>query len=177
VVAPIDEETLVERLKNGDEGAFATFYLRHARYVARVVFRLLGDDADLDDIVQETFVQAAEGIRRLEDPSMARRWLVTIAVRRVSRVLRRRRRWRWFGRLLGTTAPRVSDPRDRQPVDDLDEALGQLPPDLRIAWILTRIEDEPLTEVARHCGVSLATVKRRIATAEQRLQRRLHGSS
>lgn len=70
-------------------------------------------------------------------------------------------------------APRASDPRDRQPVDELSDALARIPEDVRIPWILHRIEQLSLPEAAAACEVSLATVKRRIADAEARLQRRL----
>src|SRR5262249_32830779 len=52
----------------------------HARYIASVVHRIVGDDADLDDIVQETFVEAMKS--RLSEVESMRAWLVTIAVRR-----------------------------------------------------------------------------------------------
>lgn len=70
-------------------------------------------------------------------------------------------------------APRASDPRDRQPVDELYEELERLSPDLRIPWTLHRVEQLTLPETARACELSLATVKRRIAEAEERLERRL----
>jgi RNA polymerase sigma-70 factor (ECF subfamily) len=70
-------------------------------------------------------------------------------------------------------APRCSDPRDRAAVDDLYEALSRVPPDLRIPWILHRVEHLSLPETAAACDVSLATVKRRIKDAEERLERRV----
>jgi DNA-directed RNA polymerase specialized sigma24 family protein len=48
-----------------------------------------------------------------------------------------------------------------------------LPGKLRVPWVLNRIADETLPEVATLCDTSLATVKRRIAEAEKRLKRRL----
>ena len=157
----------------GDDEAFTVLYQRHARYVAGVVYRILGSDADVDDVVQETFLDARAGLASLADARALRGWLVTIAVRRVHRLLRRRRRRAllFFG--LVDTSPRSSDPRDRQPADDLYDALERLPPDLRLPWTLARVEELTLPEVAEACEVSLATVKRRIAEAEERIARRL----
>lgn len=149
-------------------------YDRHARYIAGVVHRILGGrDGEVDDIVQETFIDAIEGIARLEDPLAARAWLVSVAVRRTHRFLARRRRRALFAFWTDQVAARASDPRDRQPVDELYDALERIPADVRIPWVLHRIEQLSLPETAAACEVSLATVKRRIADAEDRLERRL----
>ena len=158
-----------------DVGArdFEALYAKHARYVAGVVHRLMGQDGEVDDIVQETFVDAIEGLERLRDPSAVRAWLVTVAVRRTRRVLASRRRRMMFAFWTVDFAPRASDPRDRAPVDDLYDALARVPADLRIPWVLHRVERLSLPETAAACEVSLATVKRRIADAEERIERRL----
>ena len=50
--SPADDEALVAALRAGDRHAFRRFYHRHSRYVAGTVYRLLGNDHELDDIVQ-----------------------------------------------------------------------------------------------------------------------------
>lgn len=156
-------------------GDFEALYAKHARYIAGVVHRVMGHDGEVDDIVQETFVDAIEGLRRLHSshPSAVRAWLVTVAVRRTRRVLSSRRRRMMFAFWTVDYAPRASDPRDRAPVDELYDALARVPEDLRIPWVLHRVEHLSLPETAAACEVSLATVKRRIADAEERIQRRL----
>ena len=168
----IGDAELAIRAKT-DESAFAALYARHAPYVARVAFRLLGSDADVDDVVQDTFLDAAGAIGDLLDPNAVRAWLASIAVRRVHKVLRKRHRRTIFSMLFAQVSPSSSDPRDRQPVDELYDALDRIPDELRIPWTLARVEQLTLNEVANICGVSLATVKRRIAEAEERLERRL----
>ena len=160
-------------MQSDDDTAFAELYTRHAGYVARVVFRLMGNDAEVDDIVQDTFVAAADGIGAVNEPSSIRRWLVVIAVRRVRRTLARRRVRRWFGMQMAEMGPRASDPADRRLVDELYDALDRLPDEMRIPWVLARIEQQPLKDVAEACAVSLATVKRRISDADERLERKL----
>ncbi|HEY8430134.1 MAG TPA: sigma factor, partial [Sandaracinaceae bacterium] len=56
-LVPEPDEVLVERARAGDERAFAKLYRRHAPYVAGVVYRLMGDELELDEIVQDTFVE------------------------------------------------------------------------------------------------------------------------
>ena len=157
-----------------DPETFEAIYAAHARYVAGVVHRIMGrTDGELDDIVQDTFLDAFEGLQTIDEPRAVRAWLVTVAVRRTRRILARRRRRALFAFFAKDYGPRASDPRDRSAVDDLYDALGRIPEDLRIPWVLHRVEQMSLPEAATACEVSLATVKRRIADAEERLERRL----
>lgn len=170
---PADDALLVEQARKGDDRAFATLYRRHARYVAGVVYRITGNDSEVDDVLQEAFTDAACALDDLRDPSGFRAWLVMIVVRRVHKRLAKRRRFRFLSRAVELVHPRSSNPHDQRVVDELYEALEQLPPDLRVPWVLHHVEGETLPEVAKMCDVSLATVKRRIAEAEVRVNRRL----
>lgn len=171
--ASVPDEVLVERILRDDTQAFRELYLRYSRYIAGVVVRLMGDDAELEDVVQDTFVRAAERLHTLRSHALVRPWLVTIAVRFArGRLARRRRRGR-LTREVGRAAPKSSDPRQRAPADELYAALDQIPERFRVPWFLARVEGEKLEDVANACGVSLATVKRRIGAAQQRLDRRL----
>ncbi len=170
-----DDEVLVGRVLRGDRSAFRELYGRHGRYVAGVVYRLMGDDAELEDIVQDTFVRAAERLSSLRVPGQVRPWLATIAVRLAQSRLARRRRRDFLRLQLTRAAPTTSDPRDRAPADELYSALDQVPDKLRVPWILHRVEGWRLEDVAASCDVSLATIKRRIADAQARLDRRLGG--
>ena len=171
-----DDATLIAQAAAGDDRAFALLYKRHARYVAGVVYRLAGNDADLEDVVQEAFCDAAAALRSLRDPAGLRPWLARIAVRRLYSRFRRLRRWRWLVGATRKIAPASSDPRARARVDHLYEVLDGLRLTLRTPWVLHVIEGETLPDVAQICGVSLATAKRRIAEAEAQIDRRLHAT-
>jgi RNA polymerase sigma-70 factor (ECF subfamily) len=171
-----DDEELVRLAGQGDTRAFSLLYRRHARYVAGVAYRLMGDAAELDDVVQETFVAAFHGLAGLTTPSLLRRWLVTVALRQVARRLQARQRRRWLGQELERQSPVCSDPALQREVHELYAALEQLPPRYRLPWVLSRVEGEAIADVAALCGVSLATTKRRLAHADRALERRLkHG--
>jgi RNA polymerase sigma-70 factor (ECF subfamily) len=98
---------------------------------------------------------------------------VTIAVRFTKERLGRRRRRGLLRQEVTRHFPTMSDPRDRAAADELYAALDQVPEKYRIPWFLARVEGEKLEDVATACGVSLATVKRRIQEAQNRLDRRL----
>lgn len=171
---PDDDAVLVERARTGDERAFAQLYRRHARYVAGVAYRLMGDELELDDVVQEAFLALRESLDALREPAHVRYWIVRVAVRSAKKRMERRRR---RIRLLSSQPPPpiASDPALDDELRALFEALATLSPDLRIPWTLHKIEGETLPRVAELCEVSLATVKRRVAEAEERLGRKLDG--
>jgi RNA polymerase sigma-70 factor (ECF subfamily) len=173
IPTPSDDE-LVARVREGDEAAFSALYKRHARYVAGVVYRLLGSDANLEDIVQETFVIGLRQLGSLRDGHALRRWLSTIAIRRVKRDLAARYKRRELDEELGAVMPRVTEPSAREEIHALYEALEKLPDKLRVPWILHHIEGETLPAVAELCDSSLTSVKRHIGAADKRLRRLGH---
>jgi RNA polymerase sigma-70 factor (ECF subfamily) len=171
--APEPDETLVCRAQGGEHSAFDTLYLRHATYVAGTVYRVCGQDADLEDVVQEAFVSACRELGKLRDPARFRSWVVRIALREAMRGLAKRRRRRVIDVALARSTPKTSDPRVLEPADALYRALDRLPDKLRAPWSLNKIAGLDLNETAQVCAVSLATVKRRISAAEKRLRRSL----
>jgi len=153
-------------------------YRRYCRYVAAVVLRLGGRDQEVDDLVQDVFVEAARGIGRLREADAIKGWLATIAVRQVRRRLRLRR----VRRLLrlgdrapdyGTLVDPAASPVDKLVVRAVYEVLDALPVVDRLAFSLHRIEGEGVDAVARMCGCSAATAKRRIARAQAAIEARL----
>lgn len=158
------------RLADPPPLAAEDLYARYAKYVARLGFRLLGRDDGLDDLVQDVFLAATAAKLRSSNEHEARGWLATVTVRLAGRVLRRRRLARFFGldegpdeRLLSTGA----SPETVTLMAQLYRRLDAAPTAERLAWTLRYVENEPLDEVARLCGCSLATAKRRIAAVQR----------
>lgn len=166
-----DDGVLLAQAASGSERAFTQLYRRYARYVATIAYRIMGSDAELDDVVQEVFLDAAGALASVREAEGLRGWLGRITVRRIHKRLARRRRWRWLLREQQEVAVTVSDPALKTRVTDLYRALERLPPDTRIPWVLHVIEGETLPDVARMCDVSLATAKRRIAKAAAHVER------
>jgi RNA polymerase sigma-70 factor (ECF subfamily) len=167
---PADEE-LVRRARGGDEWATEAIYRRHVRRIASVAQRLLRDDSEVEDVVQETFVIAFEKLDRLVEPAALGGWLAQIAVSRVHR----RFRWRKWTRLwagaeleasLHDQASNDASPEQRAELALVDRALSRMPLKLRTPWVLRHVNGERLEDVAVACSCSLATVKRRLAEAE-----------
>ena len=158
--------------------SFEQIYRRYSRYVAAIVLRLDPGVPDLDDVVQDVFLAAAGGFKRLRDPSAAKAWLATAAVRMVRRRLRLRRMWRWLGMGDDDRPPAAlidagANPVDRLLLGAVYEVLDGMAVDDRVAFVLHCIEGETLDDVARICLCSLATAKRRIARAQHAIDARV----
>jgi RNA polymerase sigma-70 factor (ECF subfamily) len=173
ILRVVDDHELVNSVKEGEQGAFRELYQRHARSVAGTVYRLLGRDDEVDDVIQETFLEAYRAMGDLRDPGSVRGWLRTTAVRCTYRKLRRRRRRRRLTKLVQQDAHVEVNSRDEELTATLYTALEQIDPDLRVPWILRHLEERSLAEVADMCEISVATTKRRLAKARDRLRRRL----
>lgn len=146
----------------------------HSKYVAAIGIRLLGRDNDIDDFLQDVFIEAGDGLKSVRDPKAVRAWLATLAVRKARRAIRKRMLLR---RIFLTTqedaAPAISkdaSPMERYLLLRCYEVLETLSANQRLAWTLRHIEGETLPEVARMCECSLATAKRWIRKANERVQ-------
>lgn len=171
----LSQEDLIRRSVDGDETAFAALYRAHARYVAGVAYRLLGHPAEVDDVVQDTFVAALRGLAQLQEPAALRRWLIIVATRQVQQRLAQRARKYHISRDLVEVLQEKSDAEAATRVDDLYDALSRLDPKVRLPWILVRVEGQALSDAAEACEISLATLKRRVAIADERVKKRLGG--
>lgn len=153
-------------------------FRRFAPYVAKVGARLLGRADEVDDLVQDVFLDAVRGLRSLREARAIRAWLATVAVRHARRRLRRRALWSALGLGRGVEAELLVDertsPETRAEVMALYRALDGVAADARIAWILSVVEGHSLEEVAALGGYSRATAHRRIQTAQAAVEAALH---
>ena len=156
-----------------DPRNFDDVFRRYSPYVARVALRLLGNDSEVDDLVQDVFLEAHRGLGSLREAGALGGWLARICVRRATRRLRRRRLLALLS--LDTVAERdlpvevAASPEQRAEVARLYQRLDRMPAVDRVAWLLRHVEGESLDEIVRLCGCSKSTVQRRLRSAEARL--------
>jgi RNA polymerase sigma-70 factor (ECF subfamily) len=153
-------------------------FQRYAPYVATIGFRLLGRDDELDDLVQDVFIEAHRGLHQIRDAGAAKGWLARVAVRGAIRRLRRRRLRAFFSLDAVSEHEALVDaaatPEERAHVASTYRLLARLPIAQRVAWILRHIEGETLDGIAALCGCSKATVQRRIRAAQKTLEDAAH---
>jgi RNA polymerase sigma-70 factor (ECF subfamily) len=167
---PEDERELVQRFRNGEAGAFEALYDGYGDRVYRFCFRLCGQAADAEDLTQEVFIAAYQGLDRFAGRSSLATWLYRIALYR----------WR---RLQGAAPPIVPlelEPEGTAAVSDpapsrierlsLESALARLPESLRDAFLLVKAEGLKYREAARVLGVPQGTVQSRVHDAVARLR-------
>jgi RNA polymerase sigma-70 factor, ECF subfamily len=171
VVAYASDEALVQGLRSRNPAALSAFHERFSGHVLRVLGRLLGGSRDLSDAHHDTFVRALSSLATLRDPAALKAWMTSVAVFTARTNIQRRRRRRWLLFFAPDELPPVVAPpyegEAREALAATYRALERLPADERIAFALRRIEGMDLREVADACGVSLATIKRRLARAEE----------
>ncbi len=149
-------------------------FRRYASYVAAVAHRLLGRDDDVDDTVQDVFVAAVRGLHNIRDPNAVKAWLARIAVRSARRRLQKRRVRSFLGldepSVYAEVTDRSANPEQKALLSRVYRVLEGIPVNERIAWTLRFVEGEPLENVAQLSGCSLATAKRRIASASRTIE-------
>ena len=168
---PTDAE-LVEAALSGVQRAKERLYRRHVRMVVGLAHRVLPSDPEVDDLVQDAFVAAFEGLERLDNPQAFASFVASITVRGARRRIRRRRMKRRLGLVRGEPGDADRTVSSEAPPDVAAELralysiLESLPDDARIALVLRRVEGLTIPEIANLMDLSPATVKRRISEGE-----------
>lgn len=165
-----DDVALVAALRRRDHDAWSRLVDRFTPDVERLVAGVMGVDADLADIVQDVFVRVLEGAHRIREPSALRGWIASVAVFTARGHIRRRQRWRWLRFFAPADLPEPPAAAAGQEgyllLRATYQVLDSLQADQRVAFTLRFVAEMELTEVAAACGVSLATIKRRLNRAE-----------
>lgn len=168
---------LIERLARGDQWAKEALYRRYVKLVWSTALHMVGNRADAQDVVQDTFVEAFRDVSALRQHSALRPWLLRISVHQAHRRFRRRRLLRRLGldrsiddapldSLLAPSAP----PDLQAELRAVQRALSRASAAERFAWVLRYVDGHSLEEVAAASACSLATAKRRLARAQALVQ-------
>lgn len=159
-----------------DPRAAALIWDRHAGAVRDLLFRTMGRDTEIEDLLQEVFIGFFRNVEGLRDPDALRPFLHGIAVRVVRSTLRKRRVRRFFHLTPTGEVPDVPSGRSeagpRAALTRLHAILSELGARERLAFVLRHGEGYELTEAAEALGCSLATLKRALARADEHVQRR-----
>ena len=170
------DEALVARAVEGDVDAYAALAERYYGSCARMARRMLRNDADAEDVVQETFLRAFRAIRRFERGREFRVWLFTILVNqcRTAATSRKRRQLRF-----SDDEAALASAADQRPIAVIEEksavaaAVDSLEPLLREAFVLKYVEGLEYTEMATITGAGISALKMRVKRACDALRPKL----
>lgn len=187
-----DEERLIERLRQRDEGAFNELVRLHQASVFRQLLRVIGDPAEAEDLAQEVFVTVFKAIDTFRGDSRLATWIHRIAQNHA------RNRLKYHGRhkrrgdapLEETTEEAVAVPEtgSRLPRPDhqveahqaevqIRIAITQLEPEQRTLIVLRDLENLTYEEIQEQTGLPSGTVKSRLHRARVALQERFRALS
>ncbi len=160
-----DDAGLVKRCQKGDKHALRLLYDRHHTYVYAVVRRLTKQEADAEDMLQETFVRAWKSIRSFRAEAAFRTWLLRIAVNLCRNLHQRRKK---TVALIDAAAPENNS--DALARLWLDRALNQLSDGYREVLVLHDVMDLRHAEIAEVLGMSVGTSKSQLHRARAKMR-------
>jgi RNA polymerase sigma-70 factor (ECF subfamily) len=164
-----DRQLAAAVLDDGDEAAFRELYRRHTPRLLALVQRLLGrGTGEAEDVVQETWIRACEGLGRFRWESRFSTWLSGIGLNAA------RERQGKNGRTAATRLEALPDPsvpassgEDRL---DLERSIRLLPDGYRVVLLLHDVEGMKHGEIARRLGISTGTSKSQLFNARRMLR-------
>jgi RNA polymerase sigma-70 factor (ECF subfamily) len=167
------DHALVVRFNGGDRGALAELYRRHAGRVQSVARSVVGPSSELEDIVQNVFIEVQRSLPRFRGDSRFTTWLHRVTVNVSLQYIRKgqRKGWlRWVG--LDRVAPvgragLQGHVEAREEVGILYEILAEVGEKKRVVFTLFEIEGLSLDEIASTVGCGVNTVKSRLFHARK----------
>ena len=185
------DQVLVDRFKNGDQAAFNEMVSRYWDRIYAMVNQLLRNPEDAEEVTQDAFIRAHRGLANFRGDSAFSTWLYQIATN-----LARNRYWYWWRRKrdksISFDAPVSSDnpttladmiPAEVETPDDITvttefvnrigQGMEKLSAKHREILTLRNIKNLSYEEIAEIMGISVGTVKSRIARARESLRAKL----
>ena len=185
-----EERSLVRRLKAGDQNALDTLFRRYGPRVYRQAIRLVGNEADAEEVLQDVFLTLYEKAKTFRGDAAFSTWLYRLTVNTaLTRLRRRKRRKEVFfddylpqyqadGHHLVRPVVDWSNDLERRLVSKevhqlLRQALDQLRPVDKAVVVLSDLEGIPNRELGKALGLSVPAVKTRLHRARLFLRGKL----
>ncbi len=181
------DQALVERVQRGDKHAFELLVTKYQRKLMRLVSRLVRDQAEAEDVVQEAFIKAYRALPQFRGDSAFYTWLYRIGINTAKNFLVTQ------GRRAPTSTG--ADAEEAETFEDGDQlrdintpesllatkqiaetvniAMAALPEELRMAITLREIEGLSYDEIADAMGCPIGTVRSRIFRAREAIAEKL----
>jgi len=179
--APVTDEALVPRILAGETALFELIMRRHNQRLYRAARAILNDDAEAEDVMQETYVRAFVHLAQFRGDALLSTWLTRIAAHEAFARVRQRRRLAALPPDDNDveTLPMADRPKPADPEREannaelrglLERAIDELPETYRTVFVLREVEGLSTATTAECLGVSEEVVKTRLSRARARLR-------
>lgn len=172
------ERALIARASNGDHRAFSELFYAYKDMVHRVVYRLLGNSDEINDAVQQTFIELYKSLPGYAGKSKFTTWLYRIAVNVSIQYFRKRkineRNLELDPEIMIGDEGEIELPGERKELrKQLEEAIASLHIRKRTVVVLHDIENRTMEEISEITGVPVGTIKSRLFYGRNELKKKL----
>lgn len=166
------DKQIIRLATQGDADAFTQLVRNYKHYVFQTAFGILGDASEAEDVSQEAFLRAYDGLQRLRKLETFPSWIATIATRIALDTIRKRRRE------IPVEDEKLTD-NDRQTTNpfqdaenrlDVSNLLKQLNVDERTVIVLRELQDKSYAEMADILNIPIGTVRSRLHSARHHMR-------
>ena len=180
-----DDHALIRAVLSGDKNAYGVLVARHGEHMFRVAYRITENEADAEEIVQETFLRGYRSLAEFDARADFRTWIYRIAVNCALHVLNKRKSEAAVpiaeefddGRPGIQLADRGAGPErlllDREIELRRQAAMERMTPDERLAFVLRHLEGRSTEEIAAALEVTPNNAKQAVFRAVQKMRRSL----
>jgi len=175
--AYVEDVLLVDRCLTGEPAATRELFRRHKSRVHACLFRVLGTNRDMDDLLQEAFLQVFQSLRGWRAEASLATWVDRVSVRVAYRYLSQRGRRVQTEVLVDDEAgpsfeagPGARRQMARDGVRRLYAVLDELSPAARLAFTLHEIDGRTLAETAALVGSTVTATKLRVWRARKKIE-------
>lgn len=175
-----DDYIAVKRASEGDEQAFTELVTKYQGRIANLLYRYIGSDVDIEDVVQEVFVKVYKGLHRFRYDCAFYTWLYRIALNTAKNHLLKLKKWRSHVDLEGIN-PDLSL-QEGALIDDgtpdkmlekeelkhsIEQAIGMLSEEMRVVLLLRELSGMDYEEIAAILECPVGTVRSRLFRARE----------
>jgi RNA polymerase sigma-70 factor (ECF subfamily) len=171
------DEMLVALFQSGETAVFRVLVERYQERIRNLIFTIVRDRNAVDDLAQEVFIKAYQGLPDFRFQSSVYTWVYRIAINRSRDELRRRKIKRFFSLdrsegIAESSESLKSELRLRDPgmQDLVSKALDSMPEKYRLPVILKDVEEMSYEEIAATMGCEIGTVKSRLSRGRAMLR-------
>ena len=171
-IASID--ALVERAQRSDSAAFEALYRMHVDKIYGLCLRMTGNVAEAEDCVQDAFIQAWTKLDKFRGDSAFGTWLHWVALNRVGGRLRTANLENDRLQAVSDVAPAPASIGDSGDIEDLEQAMNQLPRGARHVFVLHAVYGYSHDETGEMLGIAAGTSKAQLHRAKRLLVQQLN---